>query len=550
MKSLRRQVSSSEIGERVSTGVRLRPWLAHEKASGDVSVKIEQPNCITLLDPLHQTDRVFQCDFVFDSNDKTSDDYADQQAVYDAVGMGIVESAVNGHNACLCAYGQTGTGKTHTVVGNMSVPDERGLLPRIAYELFAKLDRIQAAGGAYTVQLSYIEIYNNRLRDLLAPAASSARARAMSDDVAPSWDRAHRSADLKIHTHPDIGVYVENLSEHAVTNFGEVTKLIIQAEKERLTAMTAMNRKSSRSHTICLIKVDIRCSAADGGNRMATVQVVDLAGRENEQTSECIGDRMKELTFINRELFQLANCVNALSTDEEHVPFRNSKLTLLLSESFKRNSRTCLLATLSPNSSAYNENLMTCTFLESTGRIKTWPVANRFSPEDVQEQLTDELTQMRSALGLPALGPSFDPASGPYYSSEQSDAPEVKSREALLTHFGKRPSEEDTPGIVAEHHADGKHSLLSEAYSHAGKSLNAAQGSLGRLEQANASIGESLGKAESFLSSMETRVKRMAAHANNEAQQGVKLPPLVPPKVPVTISMEMPEFLEFVPLRN
>merc|ERR1719230_2350395 len=110
-----------------------------------------------------------------------------------------------------------------------------------------------------------------------------------------------------------------------------------------------MNSKSSRSHTIFTMKVEILCSPSDGGNRMSTMQIVDLAGRENEQTSECTGERLRELTFINRSLFQLANCVHALSKPEdEHVPFRNSKLTLLLSETFKRNSRTCVLATLSP----------------------------------------------------------------------------------------------------------------------------------------------------------------------------------------------------------
>merc|ERR1711976_785991 len=105
--------------------------------------------------------------------------------------------------------------------------------------------------------------------------------------------------------------------------------------------------------TIFSFKVEIREGASDSGNRMATVQVVDLAGRENEQTSACTGDRLRELTFINRSLFQLANCVHALSkSNEDHVPFRNSKLTLLLSESFTRNSRTCLLATLTPRGSA------------------------------------------------------------------------------------------------------------------------------------------------------------------------------------------------------
>merc|ERR1712137_526865 len=155
-----------------------------------------------------------------------------------------------------------------------------------------------------------------------------------------------------------------------------------------------MNARSSRSHTIFTLKLELRNTPRGEGHRMATVQIVDLAGRENEQTSEATGERFRELTFINRSLFQLANCVSALSDGAEHVPFRNSKLTMLLSESFQRNSRTYLLATLTPSSAAYEENLLTCRFLESTGQITTQPVMNRFSAEELRGQLQDEIDKM------------------------------------------------------------------------------------------------------------------------------------------------------------
>jgi hypothetical protein len=290
------------------------------------------------------------------------------------------------------------------------------------------------------------------------------------------------------------------------------------------------------------MKVEILCSPSDGGNRMSTMQIVDLAGRENEQTSECTGERLRELTFINRSLFQLANCVNALSKPEDevqYVPFRNSKLTLLLSESFGRNSKTCLLATLTPSSSAYEDNLLTCRFLESTGRITTWPVANKFSSQELKGRLETELEQMRKALGI------YD-GGDPSEALDAQGAEDFKSREALLRQ------------IIAVHSPtnnklgqDAQQVLLFEACARAGRCLDSATQTLDALDEANASMDETLGKAESYLSAVESRVHRMrggdATRQKKETAGSVKLPPLVPVhKVPITFAVEMPPLIEIV----
>lgn len=568
--------------------MRLRPPLRHEHPeSAESCVRIDPPNRVVLVDkraeqPAWEAGRAFECDFVFDSSDPASRQFADQKSVYEAVGIPIVESALQGYNACLCAYGQTGTGKTHTVVGHWSHSTARGLLPRLAGGLFVAAEKLKRAGAVVKLQASYLEIYNNRLRDLLAPIVpASARVDRGGETptvrgtptprqgaASPRPRSAPPSPDeqqLKIHTHPAIGVYVEDLSEPIVKSFEELGKLVAFGERARQTAATSMNNRSSRSHAIFSIKVEVRndpseCSRSpsDGGHRMSTVQVVDLAGRENEQDSECTGDRFRELTFINRSLFQLANCVKALSNDsQDHVPFRNSKLTLLLSESFQSNSRTCLLATLSPSASAYDDNLLTCRFLESTGRITTQPVANRFSSEDLQGQLQDELEQMRRALGLGVV----DPTAG---LPTQQGNQDMKSREVLLSKVSQ--------DLAVEHggqqRLDAKQALLAAACARAGKTLDDAQGSLEALDQANASVGASLATAENHLSAMEALLQQMApsvprsaagSDRRGEVEKRVVLPPLLPvapkeepgrpkangPTVSFSVSVSLPPIIGF-----
>jgi hypothetical protein len=489
-------------------------------------VKIEPPNRVVLIDPQEKSGRTFECDFAFDSSDPSSDHYADQEAVYKAIGVQIVENAVKGFNACLCAYGQTGTGKTHTVFGEWRDTVGRGILPRLTLGLFTVLDELRAAGAKTSVQVSYIEIYNNRLRDLLASAAPRPVSTGSSPpksrpDSSPNRERTREDQRLKIHTHPAVGVYVENLSEIGVKSYEELGKLAAIGQKVRATEGTSMNDKSSRSHTIFSVKVEVSNSipdggSPDGGHRMATLQVVDLAGRENEQDSECTGDRFRELTFINRSLFQLANCVNALSNDDrQHVPFRNSKLTLLLSESFQRNSRTCLLATLNPSSTAYEENLLTCRFLESTGRITTQPIANRFSAQDLREKLQDELAQMRDSLGL----------------AKESPNPNLELHETLLRHMCRGLNE---AGDIAKRRADAKQAILADACEKAGRQLSSVQSGLQKLEKANAAVGASLTKAETQLSQVEAMVEQVRQGRVRERQRpNASVSVLVEPLPPI-----------------
>eukprot|EP00434_Breviolum_minutum_P005174 symbB.v1.2.004561.t1/scaffold239.1/size255824/4 len=380
--------------EKVQTAVRLRPFLTTEliKGSSTLSPNWERqsssssshviscvemkPNGhgVVLYDPEkpHQPGREFECTYAFDSSQPQSRDYADQSTIYKCLGADMVMHGTTGYNCCLVAYGQTGTGKTHTVHGDWQSQDQRGLLPRIAEGLFERLARLPR-GDTGRVRISYIEVYNDRLRDLFSTTARSEYdGSPRTPRVDPKNFASGGGNRLEVRTHPEVGVYVENLQELPVETFRDVAKHVARGEKAKKVERTTMNDRSSRSHTIFSFKVEVRGgSNAAQHNSLSTMQIVDLAGRENEQTSECKDERFRELRYINRSLFELANCILALCDgNRDHVPFRNSKLTMLLSESLSSNSRTTLLATLTPSTKGFDENILTCRFLESTGGLE------------------------------------------------------------------------------------------------------------------------------------------------------------------------------------
>eukprot|EP00928_Gymnodinium_smaydae_P043635 TRINITY_DN29199_c0_g1_i2.p1 TRINITY_DN29199_c0_g1~~TRINITY_DN29199_c0_g1_i2.p1 ORF type:complete len:639 (-),score=106.68 TRINITY_DN29199_c0_g1_i2:1249-3165(-) len=516
--SMKRRYSTA--GEAITTGARVRPPSITELSGGDRAsatscVRIEPPGRVLLTDPARPSaGREFECDFAFDSSDPLSPQYADQKAVFDGIGSQVVDDCLKGLNCCLCAYGQTGTGKTHTLLGDWSSEANAGLLPRISEALFEKLDElIETDVAEAVVQISYFEIHNNKLRDLLLSAAPngvdiagsrspSAAAGAFvgtplnvgnnAGDMSPKFFRRQR---LEIHAHPELGVYIENLSEFPVRSHGDVGRLVAIGERERSSAATSMNKQSSRSHAIFMFRLDMDRKGGDPqalGNYTSTVQVVDLAGRENEQTSECEGERFRELTFINRSLFQLANCVHALTDGSRgHVPFRNSKLTTVLSQGFQDNSRTILLATLTPSVVGFEENLFTCRFLESTGRIETRPVVNRISVEELRDKMQVEIDAMRDEIR-----------------NAQGDLPMDSPRFRLLD--GRARAESD--GMTQTE--------VSQAADRAGASLNGASNALKRLDKVHESINSSLERAEGRLLAVEEAVRKL----------GCKTSPSKPPE--------------------
>eukprot|EP00927_Polykrikos_kofoidii_P029417 TRINITY_DN25439_c0_g1_i1.p1 TRINITY_DN25439_c0_g1~~TRINITY_DN25439_c0_g1_i1.p1 ORF type:complete len:791 (+),score=117.25 TRINITY_DN25439_c0_g1_i1:49-2421(+) len=508
--------------ELVATGVRLRPTLPHdaivprEEVPGGSCVTIEPPRRVVVIDPQRLQGRVFECDFAFDSSNPCSTHYTDQQTIYDNIGAPMVDHALNGFNCCLCAYGQTGTGKTHTIVGDWSSVQQKGLVPRLTEGIFAKLESMCADGSVEAnVQVSCVEIYKDHLRDLFISesvsecgvgglALTSAHNGGVGSrraSVASVVTRVQRRSRLKIHTHPSRGVYVKNLSETQVKSAEEVAHLVTICERIRHTATTSMNSRSSRSHVIFTTRLELH-SAIDDLTRVATIKVVDLAGRENEQTSECAGQRFQELTYINRSLFQLANCVKALADrTSEFVPFRNSKLTMLLSDSFQRNSRTCMLGTLTQGVSSHEESLLTCRFLESAGRIATQPLANCFPVENLGRpgRLQAEIEAARRRLGLPAV----EPSSGIAPVCEDSDEDEDSDGDVVEA----APQQEQKIEEQAQKGEAEKEEEIRLKCQRVASSLCDVAAAMNRVDRANSIAAASLDDAEYRLEAMEAAVQ-------------------------------------------
>ena len=467
-------------------------------------VRIKHPGTVVLIEPptkegqddspakKHAKHRVFKCDHAIDSSDPGEPHYAHQKQVYDVVGAPLVENAMRGFNCCFLAYGQTGTGKTHTVVGEWSNEDQRGLLPRMSEDLFARIKELERSGAEVRTRISYLEIYNGQLRDLLVPPGI----------VSPA--AGQKENQLTVHAHPKLGIYVENLTTPAVHNFEDVRELVTSGAKAQHIAATSMNLRSSRSHTVFSMKFEV--NGNDATHRMASIQIVDLAGRENESTSETKGERLKELTYINRSLFQLANCVHALGRrSNEHIPFRNSKLTMILSESLRHNSLTTILAMLTPSASCYEENLSTCRFLESAGKIETEPEANCFGTQKLLLELRGEIDELTAPR----------PYSGPNAKKDRES--QLRSKQALhafVSHEWDMAVEQSVQ--LARAHRQGllealgvpttllEDTAMLERAKHAKMRLDAADEAIERLDAGVLAFQEALGVIDGKTDQMES----------------------------------------------
>eukprot|EP00644_Phytophthora_capsici_P017204 jgi/Phyca11/122680/e_gw1.48.27.1 len=288
-----------------------------------------------------------------------------QAQVYGDIAKPLVDQALQGYNGTIFAYGQTGSGKTHTMMGS---GDDHGIVPLMNADLFGRInasDEINARTedeGAikYLVTVSFLEIYNEVIKDLLNP----------SDKV------------LKIREHPDMGIYVEQLAELVVRDPADVTRLLEQGNKVRQVAATQMNERSSRSHSCFTIKISSKRSQVLAGVQKETcmnakINLVDLAGSERASKTGATGDRLKEGAAINKSLSALGNVINMLaSTDKArkggkaHIPYRDSKLTRLLQESLGGNSLTVMIAAISPADDNYEESLSTLVYANRAKSIK------------------------------------------------------------------------------------------------------------------------------------------------------------------------------------
>ena len=390
----------------ISVFIRVRPLLFHESDETDrnaTSIISSHADKKTIA--VTHPSKSLQCayDRVFGEND-------DQNAIYDHI-QPATTALVNGFNSTIFAYGQTGSGKTHTMFGpqdsyavtqssygganHASLSNSAGVIPRSIVQIFKELGRKDLNITEVTVYVSFVQVYNEQLYDMLRDP--------------------RRSASLEIHEEPGVGIYVSGLSEYAVRNAGDCLKLVKMGEENRAIRETHMNTASSRSHSLFQIMVEQkRISAGAEGERVlkSKFNLVDLAGSEKWDTkkeSNMQNDHLSELTNINLSLYTLGRCIaalakNAKSSKEDyaldHVPFRESKLTRLLQDSLGGNSKTMLIATLSPASDCLEETISTLRFADRAHQVMTFVRLNEKRPVDhaLVQRLQSEVSRLRALL--------------------------------------------------------------------------------------------------------------------------------------------------------
>ena len=315
--------------------------------------------------------------FTFDS--VYGDDTA-QSLIYDESAFPLVESVLEGYNGTMFAYGQTGCGKTHTMVGIPSSEEEKGIIPRTFQQIFGCIDEAPE-GTKYLVRCSYLEIYNEQILDLLGDNSGK---------------------QLEVHQSEDRGIYVKDLTQVITKSIPEIEKAMDAGNKNRKTGETAMNKQSSRSHSIFTIYVENSVEDPDGGEpkiRAGKLNLVDLAGSERQSKTKAEGARLKEAQKINLSLSALGNVISALVDGKsKHIPYRDSKLTRLLQDSLGGNTKTAMVAAVSPADYNYDETLSTLRYANRAKQIKNKPKINEDPKDALLRQYEEEIQQLREML--------------------------------------------------------------------------------------------------------------------------------------------------------
>lgn len=315
-------------------------------------------------------DQVFAFDRVFDEN-------TTQTEVYEATTKNLLDSVLDGYNATVFAYGATGCGKTHTITGTAQMP---GIIFLTMQELFEKIaDRSDDKQTEIT--LSYLEIYNETIRDLLVPGGSK--------------------QGLMLREDSNQAVTVAGLTSHHPNNVQEVMDMIVQGNEYRTVSPTEANATSSRSHAVLQINVaqKDRNAAVNEPHTMATLSIIDLAGSERASATKNRGERLMEGANINKSLLALGSCINALcdTRKSSHVPYRNSKLTRLLKFSLGGNCKTVMIVCVSPSSVHFDETQNTLRYANRAKNIQTKVTRNVFN---VNRHVKDFLVKIDEQMAL------------------------------------------------------------------------------------------------------------------------------------------------------
>ncbi|CAL8252339.1 unnamed protein product [Merluccius merluccius] len=386
----------------VKVAVRVRPFNSREIGKDSKCIIQMSGNTTTIINPKQpKENKSFNFDYSYWSHTTPEDsNYASQVLVYKDIGEEMLLHAFEGYNVCIFAYGQTGAGKSYTMMGKQDVKDQQGIIPLLCEDLFTKFNDSNIDNNmSYSVEVSYMEIYCERVRDLLNPK-----------------NKGH----LRVREHPLMGPYVEDLSKLAVTSYNDIQDLMDSGNKARTVAATNMNESSSRSHAVFNIIFTQKRSDADTDNtseKVSKISLVDLAGSERADSTGAKGTRLKEGANINKSLTTLGKVISALAEVdsgpnknkkkkkvESHIPYRDSVLTWLLRENLGGNSRTAMVAALSPADINYDETLSTLRYADRAKQIRCNAVINEDPNNRLVRELKDEVSRLKDLLFAQGLG--------------------------------------------------------------------------------------------------------------------------------------------------
>ena len=364
--------------EHVIVAVRARPFNSREKRMG-CKLCLEMQDGVSTLIKAKAEDGGKETRFTYDRSYWID---TKQETMFDDLGKAVVQKGVEGYNGTIFAYGQTGSGKTYSMMGEEG---NLGLIPRLNIDLFQQLNALKTEKRQYFVTVSYLEIYNEVIKDLLNPS----------------------DAHLQIREHPDLGIYVDGLAEIKATSSNDIQAFIDQGNKVRTVAATKMNERSSRSHSCFTIRISQKTTEELKGGITreskldSRLNLVDLAGSERAGKTGAAGQQLKEAGAINLSLSALGNVINALAKAggaKGHIPYRDSKLTRLLQDSLGGNARTIMIAALSPADDNYDETLSTLQYASRAKQITNKATKNEDVNEKVIHELKNEIEELKAQL--------------------------------------------------------------------------------------------------------------------------------------------------------
>ncbi|XP_072282977.1 kinesin-like protein KIF1B isoform X23 [Pyxicephalus adspersus] len=403
-------------GASVKVAVRVRPFNSRELSKESKCIIQMQGNSTSIINPKNPKEpaKSFSFDYSYWSHTSPDDPcFASQNRVYNDIGKEMLEHAFEGYNVCIFAYGQTGAGKSYTMMGKQE-ETQAGIIPQLCEDLFEKINDNNDDEVSFSVEVSYMEIYCERVRDLLNPK---------------------NKGNLRVREHPLLGPYVEDLSKLAVTSYTDIADLMDAGNKARTVAATNMNETSSRSHAVFTIvftqkRLDTETNLST--EKVSKISLVDLAGSERADSTGAKGTRLKEGANINKSLTTLGKVISALAEVDnctskskkkkktDFIPYRDSVLTWLLRENLGGNSRTAMVAALSPADINYDETLSTLRYADRAKQIKCNAIINEDPNAKLVRELKDEVSRLKELLRAQGLGDIIDTSMGSLASSPSS----------------------------------------------------------------------------------------------------------------------------------